>query len=639
MNTTAFSPTVRLVRQALALGLALFTLYTAAFGVFPDMIQRGVHLALVLVLIFLLPLAHAATPRPRAKTVVDLAAAGAALILIGYHVVFFDQVAARWGELTTLEFWFGIGSVVVVLEATRRMIGWPIVILALVFLGYAFLGPYLPGLLQHRGYSVERVVSQLYLGGGGLFGTPLGVSATFVTLIVIFGALLEQSGAGQVLMDVATSLTGRARGGPAKAAVVGSSLMGMISGTAVANVLTTGTVSIPLMKRNGYRPHVAGAIEAVASTGGQLMPPVMGAAAFLMADMTEIPYTEIALAAVLPAALYYIVLFTVVHLEAVKTAIPILATADLPALRATLLQGGHLLLSIVVFVYLLFDGYSVMYSAFFAIVSAYLASFLRRFSRLGPRRLLAALVSGVEAVLPVAIACAAAGIIIGVITLTGLGLRFSSLIVSVSGGNSFIALVLTMLASLLLGMGLPTAAAYILVATLVAPALVEMGIDLLAAHLFVFYAAMLSSITPPVALAAYAAAGLANANPMQIALTAVKYGCAAFIVPFFFAYHPVLIGKGSAWAVALTGLSSVLGALCIAAALQGWCLLRCHWLERFGLAAGGLLILAPGYATDALGVIPIVAVALTQFYRRRRAGGAPLLPGYRPAGNHPEERR
>ena len=330
-----------------------------------------------------------------------------------------------------------------------------------MFLLYALAGPYLLGMLAHRGYSVERVLSQLYLGGGGVFGTLLGVSATFVIVIIIYGAFLEKSGAGRVLMDIATGATGRSRGGPAKASVVGSSLMGMISGTAVANVLTTGTISIPLMKRNGYPPHVAGAVEAVASTGGQLMPPVMGAAAFIMADMIERPYLDIARAAIIPAVLYYVVLFAVVHLEAVKRGIPVLARSELPGVTSTVRSGGHLLLSLPVFVYLLLIGYSVMYAEFWAVVVAIGASFLRRNSMLSPRRFVAALVAGVDAVIPVAVACATAGIIIGVISLTGLGLKFSTLVVTVSGGNLLAALVLTMIASLILGMGLPTAAAYI----------------------------------------------------------------------------------------------------------------------------------------------------------------------------------
>jgi len=362
--------------------------------------------------------------------------------------------------------WFGAIAILVLLEATRRSIGYAIVILAIIFLLYAYFGNLIPGIAGHRGYSAERIISQLYLGGGGIFGTPLGVSSTFVILIVLFGAVLEQSGASKTLMDIATGLTGRMRGGPAKAAVVGSSLMGMISGTAVANVLTTGTISIPLMKRNGYTPRSAGAVEAVASTGGQLMPPIMGAAmgaaAFLMSDITSIDYFEIAAAALLPAAVYYVVLFSVVHLEAMKHDIPVLELDDLPSPRKSLSEGGFMLLSIVVFIYLLFDGYSVMYASFWALVATVVLSLFKRQNWLTPKKLLASAISGARAIIPVATACACAGIIIGVITMTGLGLKFSSLVVTLSGGHLFIALVLTMVASLILGMGLPTAAAYIL---------------------------------------------------------------------------------------------------------------------------------------------------------------------------------
>ncbi|MBU2532197.1 MAG: TRAP transporter fused permease subunit, partial [Alphaproteobacteria bacterium] len=528
----------RSARVAAAVILAGFSLYTAYYGVMTDMVQRSVHLGLVLFIIFLGSLT-ASSLRPASHifekmTAIGLAAIG--LVVTFYHVVYFDDIAGRFGELTVVEFYLGIAATLILLEATRRAIGWPIVILAILFLLYAYFGYLLPGEAGHRGYDLQRIVSQLYLGGGGIFGTPLGVSATFVILIVLFGAVLENSGAGKVLMDIATSLTGRSRGGPAKAAVVGSSLMGMISGTAVANVLTTGTISIPLMKRAGYRPQVAGAIEAVASTGGQLMPPVMGAAAFLMADLTGISYFEIAQAAIIPALLYYVVLFAVVHLEAVKRDIPVLDTGALPSLGTTFLQGGHLLLSLPIFVYMLFSGYSVMYASFWALIAGVCLSYVRPQTWLTPAKLLRTIESGVEAVLPVATACATAGIIIGVITLTGLGLKFSSLVISMSDGNLFLALLLTMVASLILGMGLPTAAAYILVATLAAPALEQLGVNKLAAHLFVFYSAMLSSITPPVALAAYAAAGLARANPFSIAVVACQFGAAAFIVPYFFAY-------------------------------------------------------------------------------------------------------
>jgi len=610
-------PAVDLLRRVVATVLCVFSIYTAWFGVLSDMLQRSFHLALVIVLIFAWYGALARRSSPKFRAVLD-----AALMLIGfsvliYHVVFFTEVSNRWGELTKTEFWLGTVCVVVLLEATRRVIGWPIVILALVFLLYAFAGPYLPGLLHHRGYSLERVVAHLYLGGGGIFGTPLGVSATFVIMIVIFGAMLERSGAGKVLMDIATGVTGKSRGGPAKAAVVGSSLMGMISGTAVANVLTTGTISIPLMKRNGYQPHVAGAIEAVASTGGQLMPPVMGAAAFIMADLTERPYLEIAKAAILPSFLYYIVLFVVVHLEAVKRDIPVLTDEELPGIRSTLLGGGHLLVSLVVFAAMLIAGYSVMYASFWAIVATLIASYAKRSTWLTPKELLASFVDGAHAVLPVAAACASAGIIIGVITLTGLGLKFSSLIIAVAGDNQVIALILTLIASLVLGMGLPTAAAYILVSTLVAPALVNLGIDLLAAHLFCFYGAMLSSITPPVAMAAYAAAGLANANPFRIAVTAVRFGIAAFIVPFFFVMNPALIGIGDMVTIVMAAITATIGSVAIAAGVQGWLLVRMSVIERIGIFGGGLLLMAPEIKSDLVGAVLVAAVVGYQWYRRK----------------------
>lgn len=613
---TDFAPGLKRIRAGVAVILAVFSLYSAFFGVFSDMIQRSFHLALVLFLVYT---AHGAFNKKSPRTYELLV--DSALLIIGfsvliYHVVFFNEISGRWGELTQLEFWLGSLCILTLLEATRRSIGWPIVILAIIFLGYAFLGPQLPGLLNHRGYSFERVVSHLYLGGGGIFGTPLGVSATFVVMIVIFGALLERSGAGRVLMDIATGATGRSRGGPAKAAVVGSSLMGMISGTAVANVLTTGTISIPLMKRNGYRPHVAGAIEAVASTGGQLMPPVMGAAAFIMADLTETPYLDIAAAAILPAILYYVVLFAVVHLEAVKRDIPVLHADDLPKIVPTILSGGHLLLSLPVFAYLLIDGFSVMFASFWAIVTTIIVSYAQRATWLTPKKFFAALIDGAEAVLPVAVACATAGIIIGVITLTGLGLKFSSLIVALSGNNLILALILTMMASLLLGMGLPTAAAYILVSTLVAPALVDMGVKLLAAHLFVFYGAMLSSITPPVALAAYAAAGLSGANPFKIALVAVQFGVAAFIVPFFFVLNPALLGFGDFATIAMAATTSIIGAGAIAIAVQGWYLHRASIVERILIFAAGLMLMGQQLEWNLTGVALIVAITGYQWVRR-----------------------
>ena len=602
------------VRKLLAILLSGFAIYTAAFGVQPDFIQTSVHLSLALILVFTL----SANKTPSSlKIVYDWSLAVLAFITIGYHFIFYNEVAAREGVLTNTEFWLGIGAIALLLEGTRRIMGWPLVILALIFILYTFFGPYLPELFEHRGYDLERVISQIYLGADGIFGTPLFVSSTFVVLIVIFGALLEISGASGVLMDIATALTGRARGGPAKAAVVGSSLMGMISGTAVANVLTTGTISIPLMKRTGYRPAVAGAIEAVASTGGQLMPPIMGAAAFIMADITETPYTTIALAAIIPSVLYYIAVFFAVHLEAVKMNICPVEDGDLPKIVQTFRHGGHLLLSIVIFILMLAFGYSIMFSSLYAIFGVVLLSFLRKWTRLTPKRLLTALINGAEAVLTVALATGTAGIIIAIISLTGLGLVFSTLIITASDGNLFIALALTMLSSLVLGMGLPTAAAYILVATLTAPALVELGVNLLAAHFFVFYSAMLSAITPPVALAAYAASGIANANPIRIAIIAVKFGLAAFIVPYFFVLNPALLGQGTLTQVGSAFGLAVLAAVAMAAAVQGWFLVKLNLIERIAIAAVVFLLFIPDTTSNISGLTVLVLVVIWQVIRRR----------------------
>jgi len=601
MKATLISNVSR-IRVVLALALCVFSIYTAFFGVLPDVLQQGVHLSLVLALVFTLSVVTSTSSSLR-RYVFDLALAVIAFSMFFYHVVFYDEVAGRWGELTEAEFWMGIVAVITLLEATRRAIGLPMVILVTAFIVYAFVGPWLPDLISHRGYSQDRVLAQLYLGGGGIFGTPLMVSSTFVILIVIFGAVLEKSGASGALMDIATGATGRTRGGPAKASVVGSSLMGTISGTAVANVLTTGTISIPLMIRNGYRPRVAGAVEAVASTGGQLMPPVMGAAAFIMSEITGIPYLDIALAALIPSLIYYVVLFAVVHLEAVKNGILALPEEDVPSVSKTFIKSGHLLLGIPALVIMLYQGYSIMYASFWAIVVALISCFLRRSSWITPSQLVKVCIAAGEAIIPVAVACASAGIVIGIITLTGVGLKFSSLIITLSGGNLYAALLLTMLASLILGMGLPTAAAYILVATLVAPALVDMGVSLIGAHLFVFYSAMLSSITPPVALAAYAAASIAKANPLRIAVTASFFGIAAFVVPYAIVIRPALLGEGTVFVVGAAIISAITAGIALAAMVQGYLLAPLAWYQRIILGGASLLMLLGNLYWFALGLV------------------------------------
>lgn len=590
--------------------LVSLTLYTAYFGVFPDGLQRSAHLGMVIILVYVTALRAAQKAEGvEGLTLVlqrlwILVVLCAGVIATGHHIVNFDAINDRWGEITGYEIVFAVILVIALFDACRRTIGWPIVILAAIFIAYGLLGAYLPDGLAHRGYSLKRVTAQLYLGGGGIFGTPLGVSATFVTGVVVLGALLEKTGAGQVLMDIATGLTGRMRGGPAKAAVVGSSLMGMISGTAVANVLTTGPISIPLMRKSGYRKEAAGAIEAVASTGGQLMPPVMGAAAFIMAEFTSTSYLTIAKAAFLPAVIFYAVLLAMVHFEAVKRNIPLLRDADSVVDWVSIVRRAYLLAPLPVFVSMLLNGYSIMLSSFWAVAASVIVSFFNRASAQTPRRMVETAITAANAVIPVALACAAAGCIIGIITLTGIGLKFSTLVVLLSGGQLPVALVLTMLTCLILGMGLPTAAAYILVATLVAPALVDLGVGLLAAHLFVLYSAMLSSITPPVALAAYAAASISQGNPLKIAVLACQFGMGAFAVPYFFVYDPALLAIDVTWVqVALSFITAIAGGVSASIAMMGFFAYRLSIVERLGFACAAVLFLNSDWRFDAVAAL------------------------------------
>jgi len=606
------------IASVLLVGL---TLYTAYFGVLPDGLQRSGHLLLVIALVYAgalkTSLATDAGPWAMVRRLWVVIALLAGLIATGHHLVNFEAINDRWGDITDYEIIFAVVLVIAMFDACRRTIGWPIVILAALFIAYGLLGAYLPDGLAHRGYSLTRVTAQLYLGGGGIFGTPLGVSATFVTGVVVLGALLEKTGAGQVLMDFATGLTGRMRGGPAKAAVVGSSLMGMISGTAVANVLTTGPISIPLMRKSGYRKEAAGAIEAVASTGGQLMPPVMGAAAFIMAEFTETSYLTIAKAAFLPAVIFYVVLLAMVHFEAVKRNIPLLRDVGSVTDWGSIVRRAYLLAPLPVFVAMLLNGYSIMLSSFWAIATSVIVSFFSRASAQTPRRMVETAIVAANAVIPVALACAAAGVIIGIITLTGIGLKFSTLVVLLSGGKLPVALVLTMLTCLILGMGLPTAAAYILVATLVAPALVDLGVSLLAAHLFVLYSAMLSSITPPVALAAYAAASISQGNPLKIAVLACQFGMGAFAVPYFFVYDPALLAIDVTWEqVVLSFVTAIAGGVAASIAMIGVFARRLNVLERLGFSLAAVLFLNSDWRFDALALL--VAAALIVWNLRKK---------------------
>ncbi|MCX8118202.1 MAG: TRAP transporter permease [Desulfobacterota bacterium] len=607
------------VAAGIAILMSLYHLYTGAFGAPEAMMHRTVHLAFTLVLIFLIGLTTESR-RSRGRIALDILLLLLAGISLGYIFLHYEYVVTRYPyvhPVTPWAFGSGVALTLLLLEASRRVIGWALPLTAVGFLLYGLFGQYLPGLLRHTGFSVETVIDQLYLTTEGIFGIPLGVSATYVILFVVFGAFLEQSGAGKFFMDFATSLVGGAKGGPGKISVVSSSLFGTISGSAVANVMVDGWLTIPLMKRAGFKREFAAAVEATASTGGQIMPPVMGAAAFVMAEYTGISYIHICKHALIPALLYYLALFMAIHFEASRTGLLGVPKEERPPLRQILLWRGHLFVPLVVIVYFMMAGYTPMYACIFATISVVLISLIRRETRMGVVKVLEALESGAKNMLPVAAACACAGIVVGVINLTGLGLKFTSLILLIAGDSLVPALIFTMIAGIVLGMGLPTTAAYIVQAALLIPALIKLGVPVIAAHLFVFYFAIISAITPPVAMAVYAAAGISGSNLWRTGLAAMRAGATGFIVPFMFVYGPSLLLIGSPISVVTTILSASVGVILLSAGLMGWFLKETTFLERGLLIAGALCLIKPGWVTDMVGLGLLIAVVLSQKFRDR----------------------
>ena len=541
----------------------------------------------------------------------NLALSGVLVAAAVYLAVEHEALVARSGSPTVLDLVLGIATVVAVLELARRTTGWGLVAVAVAALAYALAGPRLPGILAHRGYGIERLAEHLFLSTEGIWGIPLGVSADFVFLFILFGAVLEAAGGGALLIALADRVAGRSRGGPAKTAAVSSALMGSLSGSAVANVVTTGTFTIPVMRRAGFSPMFAAAVEAAASTGGQLMPPVMGAGAFILATWTAIPYPTVALAALIPAILYYVALLLAIHFRAGRMGLEPTRSPGGEAMWSRL----HLLLPLVLLVVVLASGRSPMRAAFWAVVSGVVLAMLRPETRLDGERLRTLLTTTARGAVQVAAACAAAGIVVGVASLTGIGLRMSDLIVTLSGGHLFPALVLTALGSVILGMGLPTTAAYVVLAALGAPALVELGTPLLAAHLFIFYFGCISNVTPPVSLAAYAAAGLVGAPALGTAVMAMGLALPGFLIPFLFVHEPALLLLGSPGAILLTTLTATAGVAGLAAALMGFLRAPLGPGVRLLLAGGALLLLVPGGWSDLVGA-GLFAVVLLGSGRR-----------------------
>lgn len=615
----SFTRIVKKVAWIIAILMSGYHLYAGAFGAPEAMMHRTVHLIFTLILIFLLGIT-ADAGRSRAKMLVDLGLLILVVISLGHIFLNYEYVVTRYAYVQALTRWdliLGVILTLVLLEAARRTIGLALPITASVFILYALLGHHLPGLMRHTGFTIETLIDQLYLTTEGIFGIPLGVSATYVILFVIFGAFLEQSGAGQFFMNFATSLVGGAKGGPGKISVVSSSLFGTISGSAVANVMVDGWLTIPLMKRTGFKHEFAAAVEATASTGGQIMPPVMGAAAFVIAEYTGITYINICKHALIPALLYYLALFMAIHFEASKTGLLGIPKEERPRLKSVVLTRGHLFVPLVVIIYFMMAGYTPMYACIFATISVVLIALVRSDTRMGLFKILEALEFGAKNMLPVAAACACAGIVVGVINLTGLGLKFTSFILLIAGDSLAPALIFTMIAGIILGMGLPTTAAYIVQAALLIPALIKLGTPVIAAHLFVFYFAIISAITPPVAMAVYAAAGISGSNIWKTGLAAMKAGATGFIVPFMFVYGPSLLLIGSPMNIITTIISASIGVVLLSAGLMGWLFKETTLLERAMLIAGAICLINPGLITDAVGLSLLIIVILLQKYWHR----------------------
>ena len=606
---------------AIAIFYSLFHLFIT-FNPLPELIQRSAHVAIGLVLIFLLYPARQSSSRQSIPWLDWLLALASLATFLYLWKEYQAIMTTRGGIPNTLDIVFAILAVVLVVEGARRVMGWMLPILGLVFLSYPFFSHYdwVPDRLLTRPYSISDIFGQMYLKTEGLYSSAIGASVTFIFLFILFGAFLAKSGMGKLFNDLAMALAGHKQGGPAKVAVISSGFMGSINGTAVANVVGTGSFTIPLMKKIGYHKNFAGAVEASASVGGQILPPVMGASAFIMAETTGVSYGTIALAATLPALLYYLGVMAQVHFRAGKDNLKGVPKADLPRVKDVLKQRGHLLIPIVALVFFLFQSIPVSYAAVYTIVLTVIVASFRKSTRMGFKEILEALADGAKQSLSVMAACAVVGIIIGVVSLTSFGSAMTSSIMSIGAGSLFLTLFFTMIASMILGMGLPSIPAYIITATMAAPALANFDIPTLVAHMFVFYFGLFANITPPVALAAFAGAGIAGGDPMRTGFQALKLSLAGFIVPFLFVYNPAMLmidtanvavnAREFAFPVWTTIVSivftSVVGILALGAAVEGYFKIGLNWFWRIFLGAGALCMIIPETVTDIIGIVMVV---------------------------------
>jgi TRAP transporter 4TM/12TM fusion protein len=609
---------------AVAVALVSYQVYTAVSLSLTTYLQRVLHLMFVLVLVFMVkPAGKGRWARSRPMAVVDLLLILAAVTVSLYPVLQYDAIVSRTGLPSDLDLTMGAIAIALLVEACRRMIGTFMAVLVCCFLVYAWIGPLLPGLLSHRGYTFQRIIYHNYLFQEGIYGLALGVAATFVFMFIFFGAVLEKTGGGQFFIDVAYALTGRHRGGPAKGAVVASAFMGSVNGSAIANTVSTGAFTIPTMKKVGYKPHEAGGVEAAASTGGQLLPPIMGAGAFVMAELIGVPYSEIVKVAIIPALMYFAVIFLFIDILARRNNIQGLPAKSLPRMLAVLKGGYHFLPPFILLVVLITQHYSPLQAGLYATALLFVFAMFRASSRLSPKDLAEALVLAARNTLAVTVACAAAGIVVGMVGLTGLGLKFSEMVVSWGGGHLLATLLLIAIASLVLGLGLPVTASYIVLIVLAGPALQELGLPVIVAHMIVYWYSQDSNVTPPVALSAFAAAGIAGSNPMRTGVAAWKFAKGLYLIPLLMAYSPLLL-NGSTPEIVLAVITGMLGLCAFAVTIEGYWLRKTTWLERVATGLATILLLTPWGLADAIGAALALTVIATQLRGRHRPAARPV---------------
>jgi TRAP transporter 4TM/12TM fusion protein len=612
-----------LIVNIISFVMTLFQMYCAGFKTIDVMQFRALHMAFGMCILFLIyPMSKKAsrTNIPWYDWILAVLATAPNL----YITISFKELAQRAGTVNTLDLIMGVIMIVTILEGARRVVGPILSGIALFFILYTMFGSYFPGALAHRGASLATLVRHMVFTTEGIFGVALGASASFIFLFCLLGALMNAIGSDRVMIDLAIAAFGKQRGGPAKAAVVSSALFGTISGSSLANVTTTGTFTIPLMKGVGYKPEFAGAVEATASCGGQIMPPVMGAAAFIIAEFLGMSYTEVCLAAALPAVLYFTGIFAAVHVTACKQGLKGLPADQLPSAKKVLKEEGYLLIPLLAIIVILICGMSPQMSAFVGVILTIAVSYIKKDTRLTPKKLFLAFADGAKGAVDVMIACAVVGFIVGSFTLSGLGVKMASLVTAAAHGSLFLTLLFSAIASIILGMGVPTTANYIMMSMITVPAVVQMGVHPLAAHLFCFYFGIVSDLTPPVAMAALCGAGIAKAKFWPTAFNATKIGVAAYIIPFFFVYNTVLLLGQTPFGLEtiLASIFAVVGIISISCGLFGYVVDESNIVERILCIAGGILMVQPGTVTDIIGVAIIAAITILQNVRKKKVAVA-----------------